>query len=192
MQSMRSELVQGLNVFMDEQRKVGPANVTVVQFDNTVETVIDGVDVSDVPPFSDEHFQPRGMTALLDGIGSIVSKIESRLPLGKLGREVAPIIVILTDGQENASQSFSRKDIFDLIKAKKELGWRFTFMGANQDAVAVGESYGVDRGSCATYDAAPEKQRAVWKASAGKGARERLTGRPSSFTPMELDSFSPM
>ena len=132
MASMRSELVEGLNVFMEEQRKVGRAKVTVVQFDNTVETVIDNVALSDVPTFGDEDFQPRGMTALLDGIGSLVRAMESRVPSGKLEGKAAPVIVILTDGMENASQTFSRSDICDLIKAKKELGWKFTFMGTNQ------------------------------------------------------------
>ena len=191
MASMRSELVEGLNVFMEEQRKVGPAKVTVIEFDNVVDSVLDSVDLAQVPKFGDEHFQPRGMTALLDGIGSMIETMESRVPSGKLEGSAAPVIVILTDGQENASQKFSREKIFDTISQKKALGWKITFMGANQDAIAVGQSFGVDRGSCVTYDATPEKQRAVWEATSAKVSRERYTSHSSSYSAQErLDSMT--
>ena len=191
MASMRSELVEGLNVFMEEQRKVGPAKevlkVTVMEFDNVVNSVLDSVDLAPVPKFGDEHFQPRGMTALLDGIGSMIETMESRVPSGKLEGSTAPVIVILTDGQENASQNFSREKIFATITDKKALGWKITFMGANQDAIAVGQSFGVDRGSCVTYAATPEKQRAVWEATSAKVSRERYTSHSSSYSAQELN-----
>jgi uncharacterized protein YegL len=185
MASMRSELVEGLNVFMEEQRKVGPAKVTVIEFDNVVDSVLDSVDLAQVPKFGDEHFQPRGMTALLDGIGSMIETMESRVPSGKLEGSAAPVIVILTDGQENASQKFSREKIFDTISQKKALGWKITFMGANQDAIAVGQSFGVDKGSCVTYAATGEKQRAVWQATSAKVSRERYSCHSSSYSEVE-------
>ncbi len=95
MASMRSELVEGLNVFMEEQRKVGPAKVTVMQFDDVVDSVLDSVDLAQVPKFGDEHFQPTGGTALLDGIGSMIEAMYSRVPSGKLEGSAAPSIVIL-------------------------------------------------------------------------------------------------
>ena len=185
MASMQSELVEGLNVFMEEQRKVGPAKVTVMEFDNTVDTVLDSVDLDQVPKFGEEHFRPRGMTALLDGIGTMIETMESRVSPGKLEGSAAPVIVILTDGQENASRRFNRKRIFDAITQKKALGWKITFMGANQDAIAVGESFGVDGGSCITYAATGEKQKAVWQATAAKVSRERFSSDPSSFSALE-------
>ena len=185
MASMQSELVEGLNVFMEEQRKVGPAKVTVMEFDNTVDTVLDSVDLDQVPKFGEEHFRPRGMTALLDGIGTMIETMESRVPPGKLEGSAAPVIVILTDGQENASRTFNRKRIFDAITQKKALGWKITFMGANQDAIAVGESFGVDGGSCITYAATGEKQKAVWQATAAKVSRERFSSDPSCFSAQE-------
>jgi len=188
MASMRSELVEGLNVFMEEQRKVGPAKVTVIEFDNVVDSVLDSVDLAQVPKFGDEHFQPRGGTALLDGIGSMIETMESRVPSGKLEGSAAPVIVILTDGQENASQKFSREKIFDTISQKKAFGWKITFMGANQDAIAVGQSLGVEMGSCVTYAATGEKQRAVWQATSAKVSRERHSCHSSSYSAEELGS----
>jgi hypothetical protein len=111
--------------------------------------------------------------------------MESRVPSGKLEGSAAPVIVILTDGQENASQKFSREKIFDTISQKKALGWKITFMGANQDAIAVGQSFGVDKESCVTYAATGEKQRAVWQATSAKVSRERHTNHASSYSAQE-------
>jgi ABC-type Zn uptake system ZnuABC Zn-binding protein ZnuA len=47
------------------------------------------------------------------------------------------IIAILTDGEENASHEYTAQHIADLIEAKKELGWKFIFLAANQDAIAT-------------------------------------------------------
>ena len=123
--------MEGLNIFMEEQRKFGWAKAMVVQFDNTVETVIDNVALSDMPTFSDEDFQLRGMTALLDSIRSLMCAMELCVPSSKLKGKAVLVIVILTDGMENTSQTFSHSDICDLIKAKKELRWKFTFMGTS-------------------------------------------------------------
>jgi len=192
MRSMRAELVDGLNVFMDEQKKTSdeqsrPTRVTVLDFDNKIETVVDDVAIDQVPTFDSSHFVPRGMTALLDGIGQMITTLSARVPTGKLSAETAPVIVILTDGQENASQEFSRSTLFDLITAKRELGWKFTFMGANQDAIAVGQSYGLSGGSCMTYAATGRTQSNAWHSAAAQVSRTRC-GAGEEFTMMERDS----
>merc|ERR1712137_83355 len=71
MRSMRDELVSGLNVFMTEQRKLGSCRVSVIQFDSEIETVLNDVPIESVQAFGDEHFIPRGATALLDAIGAM-------------------------------------------------------------------------------------------------------------------------
>ena len=53
--------------------------------------------------------------------------------------------------QENASREFSREDVFGLIDEKKEAGWTFVFLGADQDAWIAGESLGIDRGNTLSY-----------------------------------------
>ena len=186
MRSMRSELIDGLNVFMDEQRKLErPTRVHVLEFDNKIETVVDDQDLMTVAKFGDSHFVPRGMTALLDGIGEMIEATERRVPSHKLALDEAPVILILTDGMENASQKYTRDDIFKLITAKRALNWRFTFMGANQDAIAAGESLGMARGSCATYAATGRAQTQLWTHTASKISRERCGGS-SDYMQSEL------
>jgi hypothetical protein len=118
----------------------------------------------------------------------MIEAMESRVPSGKLEGSAAPVIVILTDGEENASHKFSRDQIFGTITDKKALGWKITLMGANQDAVFVGQSLGVDRGSCVTYAATGASQRAVWQATSAKVSRERYSNPAGSYSAQELDS----
>jgi hypothetical protein len=190
MQSMRSELVDGLNVFIAEQRKLGPATVNVIQFDDTVETVISSMPIDEMPTFNDEHFVPRGLTALLDGIGHAITAMESRVPQGKLEAGEAPIIVILTDGMENASSDFTRERLFSLITTKRDLGWKFTFMGANQDAIAVGQTYGFSGGSCMTYAATGQTQTSAWRSASAQVSRTRCSDS-EDFTMLERAQCHP-
>ena len=188
MSSMRDELVQGLNVFMDEQRQMGlPCRVSVLDFDNEISTVVDDVEIQHVAPFGDEHFIPRGGTALLDAIGAMVGRMDRRVPAGELSADAAPVIVILTDGEENSSNAFSRERIFELITAKRALGWRFTFMGASQDAISVGRSYGMNADACLEYTPSACIQQNLWQMSSQQVARSRR-GECESFSVAERDS----
>ena len=53
-------------------------------------------------------------------------------------------MVILTDGIENSSQTYTQRDIKRMINEMKyEYNWKFVFLGANQDAIVTGSKIGV-------------------------------------------------
>jgi Mg-chelatase subunit ChlD len=102
-----------------------------------------------VPAF---ELQPRGMTALLDAIGRTVTEVREHidsLPPAKTPDEV--VMVILTDGHENASQEFTREQIKTLIEERTAAGWKLVFMGADQDAFTVAAGMGIRAGSTLSY-----------------------------------------
>ena len=72
--------------------------------------------------------------------------------------------VIFTDGMENASTKISQNDLQKLIKKYKKDGWTFTFLAANQDAIASGASFGFDAGRSMTSSVG--RQMSSWKACA--------------------------
>jgi hypothetical protein len=121
----------------------------------------------------------------------MIQTIEGRVPAGVLDATAAPVIVILTDGQENASSKFNRQSLFDLISAKRQLGWTFTFMGANQDAISVGGSIGLPQGTCVTYLATPPSQEAAWSSCSAQVSRVRSGKADGGFSPAERMSCSP-
>lgn len=52
------------------------------------------------------------------------------------------IVVIMTDGEENSSTDYGRKDILTKINRKRKADWDFVFLGAGEDSWASGERLG--------------------------------------------------
>jgi len=140
MNAMKDEAVGGINAFLESQRKLpGQAGLTLVLFDHEYIVVHDGVPIKNVPPLNNDTYVPRGTTALLDAIGRTINTIGERLDkTPKPERPGKVIVAILTDGLENASQEFKRKEIFKMIKHQREVySWEFVFLGAKQDAISA-------------------------------------------------------
>ena len=107
-------------------------------------TIHDRLPVREVPPITDKQYAVGGCTALLDAVGSTIEHI---MCIHKYAREEDvpehTMVVIMTDGMENASVSYSYDDVKKLISKQEGKGWRFVFMGANIDAVEMGGRIGV-------------------------------------------------
>lgn len=154
MSSCRSATIEAFNGFLEGQRN-GPdeAVVSLYRFDNEYEPVYEGKDVESAPKLSDRNFVPRGSTALLDAIGRTIDAVGARLadtPDYKRPNKV--VVVIVTDGQENASKEYSRKRIFDMIHHQEDkYHWTFVYMGANQDAYAEASHMGFSHSNSSNF-----------------------------------------
>ena len=141
MKDMELEARNGFNAFLESQQKLpGEARLTLVLFDHEYIVAHDGVPIKDVPSLDEHTYVPRGTTALLDAIGRTINTIGERLDKAPEPERPGKVIVaILTDGLENASQEFKRKQIFKMIKHQREVySWEFIFLGARQDAIQTG------------------------------------------------------
>ena len=173
MHSLQNELISGLNVFCEQQKNTSPdSHLICTRFDNVVELVVETSSLKNFTKFSSDDFVPRGMTSLHDAVKDMVCRIEANVPSGNIEGPNTPIIVILTDGAENSSLT-SKEEIATIVKAKRNLGWKFIFMGANQDALEVGSSMGMNRNNCMTYSAEPETQDSLWRAASNNCTRLR-------------------
>lgn len=105
--------------------------------------------LADVPELTTEMYQPRGNTPLYDAIGECVWRMDAK--------NRGMIVLIITDGEENASREFTKAQIKALIAEKEKLGWTFSFIGANIDSYAVGGSVGVAAQNIANYVPGHEK-----------------------------------
>lgn len=152
MANVVNDTIGGYGNFIEGQRKTpGECVVSLFQFDNEYETVYQATPVKEVKlPLL---FLPRGGTALLDAMGRTIASVGARLSaLDESQRPEKVIVVIMTDGGENASKEYSRDRVFEMIKLQKEsYGWDFVFIGANQDAISVGASFGIAAGKSMTY-----------------------------------------
>lgn len=146
MHGLEKDVVGGFNALIDEQRKEGKTKVTTVFFNDKVDFLYDGVDISQIKHINGRNYQPRGCTALLDAIGDSISLIKAKH--SKLREQDLPkhtIFSIMTDGLENASREYSYKRIKDMIKLQKKCGWDFIFQAANIDTEYEANRLGIDR-----------------------------------------------
>jgi len=162
MGAIADDVVGGFNEFLDRQKQEeGEARVSLVQFDgqNPFEVLTDAIDVAEVRPLSRTTYRPRGNTPLFDAVGRMIARIDAGIALRKTHRlpEEDHVVLIITDGLENASREFDRATIFSLIEKRRADGWVFTFLGADQDAYAEGGRIGV----------APMNRRTWEKSAAG-------------------------
>ena len=121
--------------------------------------------IANVAPITSKEYWVRGCTALLDAVGGAVAHI-GRVH-GYLPEECRPehtIVVITTDGMENASRKYSYEQVKRLIVQKEEEGWNFLFLGANTDAAAEAERIGISPDFAATYVADAEGTHAMHRA----------------------------
>jgi len=72
------------------------------------------------------------------------------------------LVVIFTDGLENASRTWTSQAIHARITARQRTGWTFVFLGANQDSYATSTGLAVAAGSTSNYEHSDAGSRAAW------------------------------
>ena len=145
------EMAAALNTYFREQGEVeGKCLVDYVQFDNTSELLYHDKEVAVAEAF----IIPRGSTALLDAIGKAVTDLGRKL--ARLPEALRPgqvQVVIVTDGEENASRIWNADKVKKLITDQTDkYKWDFVFLGANIDAVNVADTYGIPYSNAMEFD----------------------------------------
>lgn len=147
MNAMRQEAIGGFNEFLDKQKnsKDGECLLTYCQFNHEYEIIYNGVPIQDVPPLTEATYVPSGMTALYDAVGRTIDEVGQRLAATPEKDRPGDItMVIITDGQENASKEYFQPQVQNQIKHQTEkYQWSFMFLGQNLNAVAAGRAMGM-------------------------------------------------
>jgi hypothetical protein len=179
MASLLAASVAGLNSFLLEQRRVSTAcdvTVSLTAFDDVVTRVWNDLPLSSSGDVTADMINPRGGTALLDAIGSVIFPSSF-----SFGARPTKIVVIVTDGFENSSRRFTREQINHGIEDRKREGWVFIFLAANQDAIATGGALGVSRDMSCTFGATPAGFGFAFGAASAQVSQARQ-GQATGFT----------
>ncbi len=145
MASLRQDVIGGFNTLIADQRKVaGVADVTLYTFSNQVNLVLDAVALDQVEDLTEALYQPGGMTAMNDAIGTALAKVLKDNP------EKA-IINIFTDGYENASREYNAVKVKELVKQAEEKGYQVVFLAANIDEIQVASTFGLAAGATMNF-----------------------------------------
>src|ERR1043166_9365926 len=156
MSSVAKDVEGGFDKFIADQHATpnGECKVSLTQFDSLeVTTLYSGKPLADVPKLV---LEPRGNTPLLDAVSKMVSALKERIEREAVpadGRRV--LVLIITDGQENASREYTKAQIKTLVEGQRAAGWDFMYLGANVDAFAEAGSMGIALSSSSPYAATP-------------------------------------
>ena len=153
MESIRTDTEGGFNAFVKEQQETpGDCALSLYQFDDKYDVVYENRPIAEVPAL---ELAPRGTTALLDAVGkTIATRGEYYGNLPEEDRPGRVVVVIMTDGQENASREYRRDRIKEMITTQQDTyKWQFVFLGANIDSFAVAGGMGIRAASTMDFSA---------------------------------------
>lgn len=137
MESIKNTIIQGFNEIVQtvkgisEQFPEQEHFISLISFNGTGQKVLHFNDpVNKLELIDSSRYKPDASTPLFDAIGFSISKLKQIL--GDVSNYNV-LVTILTDGEENASQEYSGKDIKQIIEELKLNNWTFTYIGADHD-----------------------------------------------------------
>ena len=123
-------------------------------------------------------YRPGGLTALYDAIGRSVNKLRETIKKEIKNNEASAVVVIITDGYENASREYSYEDIRQLIgKLEKSNNWTFSYLGATPDAVDIARGMNIASHNAMYYD--KMKMQKVWKEDLNESMENYIKSKTS-------------
>jgi uncharacterized protein YegL len=139
-------------IVKDNKAESGKCTFTVAAFDSSYKILEDFTDIKDVKETL--NVSPRGTTALLDAVGKTITTVGEKLKALKDEDRPGKVIVIVnTDGMENASKKFNKESVKKLIDEQTNVyKWQFQFIGASLESVNEAKSWGFGESNVSTYN----------------------------------------
>jgi uncharacterized protein YegL len=197
MQAIHDDALGGVNSYISsakQDRALYESRFSLIIFSSEgVETIRKNEIMETVKPIGSEEYRCAGWTPLYDAIGRGIGILDEATK-GKT--DAKAVLVIMTDGQENASREFTHENISALLKARQEQGWLVTFLGEGLDVAKQGTSLGARAGGVAAY-AGGAGLRAAGMVLASSSARYaksagnvRRAQASAALTPEERDALA--
>lgn len=138
MMPLRRSTIEGYNRFLREQQATpGDCLLSLNQFSDGLQRLRVAESIHTVAKLSRETYVPDGNTGLLDAVGWTIEETGARLAkLPEHQRPAKVVLVIITDGEENASRTYTWSRIREMIRHQEErYAWSFIFLGSDLRAV---------------------------------------------------------
>lgn len=187
MESIKRDTIKSFNSYLSDRQEENPdAKMSLTLFNtHSVTTLFNEKKVKDIMPLSDREFRPAGSTPLYDAIGKAARDLS-------IAKGKNKVLVIITDGQENASREFNQGSVRKLLSDKQELdNWLVLFLAANIDARTTGTNLGIMPDFSLQYTASGLGATASFAAASGATTRYLKSGgsrNAASFTTEERSS----
>ncbi|NLK47738.1 MAG: VWA domain-containing protein [Bacteroidales bacterium] len=137
MQGSERDVIGGFNNFVEKQKNenYGKIDVSLYKFNDQVNCVINNQPASEVRKLTLKDYNPNNFTALYDAVGKAIHETDKQIEfIPEAERPNKVMMVIITDGEENASKEYSGAAIRSIISSHEKLmGWNFIFLGSGLD-----------------------------------------------------------
>jgi len=152
MQAVREDALGGVNSYIQaakQNKDLYEARFSMITFSSdSVDTIRENEIMETVKPIGSDEYRCGGWTPLYDAVGRGIAILDE-VSGGK--EDAKAILVVMTDGQENASREFDHTKITRLIKARQDKGWLVTFLGEGLDVAKQGVAMGAMAANVAQY-----------------------------------------
>jgi hypothetical protein len=126
--------------------------VSLVKFSDETKVVFNNVNINKVEDLNEETYTPNGFTAMYDGVGKAFEILNAQPDIND--PNVTVLVLVISDGLENASKLYNSSKVADLVKQSQATGrWTFTYAGANQDLTQVAASLNIPLGNVTSFQA---------------------------------------
>ena len=191
MYSIRNEAIAGVVETIQTIRTAQAENAdneqlfSLVVFNGKhISTVYDRMPIAKVSDFNEKDYQPTDNTPLYDAMGDSITNLQRYID-----EEENALVTIITDGYENASREWNHQRVFQLVEDLKKKNWLFTYIGANQDALAVARDMGIDHSMNFTSDAKGTKAMFMKEKRSRKAFYDKLARGMSFKKAMAEEDF---
>jgi uncharacterized protein YegL len=147
--------IESLNEYVKNlQKEKIEGDITVVAFDSTstpsgdktrLEAILENKSIAYFEPISANVLSPAGMTPLFDAAANVMDRAIER-------NSERTVVVILTDGHENASKEYTQAKIKDKVKLLEDKKWEVIFLGANFDVATYTQGSGLASTKMRNFD----------------------------------------
>lgn len=135
MEGSNADVIGGFNTYIERHRNLPETNVTVslYKFNHQITRVFANQPIATVQNLTPADYTPGSFTALFDAIGQAITNTDNYIAtLPEAERPTANLMVIITDGQENASSEYSATALKAAISThENQLNWQFIYLGAD-------------------------------------------------------------
>jgi hypothetical protein len=183
MSKIEDDTIGGFNSFLEDQRDgAGTATVSLYDFNTNADLVYQNYPIEEAPKLDGETYTPSGRTALHDAIYRGITETADQIAdMDPSNEPDNVILVILTDGKENASETHQERVREQIEMRQDEQDWEFLFIGANQDAALTAGEMGIDEDRSLSMAHSGEGTHAAYESTSEKIRETRKHGESAGF-----------
>lgn len=153
--SMRDQAISAFNeqlISARQSRGDIEVRVGLVKFETLTKDVHVNKPLDEVEPLTRSTYVPCGGTAMYDGVGRAIELLNQQPDIKD--EDVNVLMLIISDGEENASRFYKSDVISELTKGLQATGrWTFTYAGANQDLTKIQKTFHMPMGNISSFQA---------------------------------------